>query len=70
MPPTFARRFLDMARWMGPGVILALLPKCPACLATYVVFGTGIGLSASTTIYLRLLMPQPFQARMANLHAA
>jgi hypothetical protein len=52
--PSFLRRSLDLTAKVVAVAILAMLPKCPACLAAYVALGTGIGLSLTAATYLRL----------------
>lgn len=47
------RRLGELAPWVVPSAMLALLPKCPVCVATYVAIGTGIGISLPTASYLR-----------------
>jgi hypothetical protein len=50
---TRARRLLGVVEWVVPGTVLALMPKCPACVAIYVAAGTGLGLSVSAAWYVR-----------------
>jgi hypothetical protein len=54
--PMFVRRFLENASWIVPGTLLAVLPKCPACVATDAVIGAGVGFSLSGMTYLRVLL--------------
>jgi hypothetical protein len=53
---TVLRWCLHLGGWLVPSVPLVLLPKCPACLAAYIVMGTGISLSLSTARTLQLLL--------------
>jgi hypothetical protein len=51
--PPWRRRVLEFCGFAFPSVMLALLPKCPACLAAHVAVWTGLGLTLSTATYLR-----------------
>jgi hypothetical protein len=52
--PKFIRRAVDLMGWIVPGVVLALVPKCPVCFAAYIAVWTGIGLSLSVATCLRV----------------
>ena len=52
-PSSRPRRSLTLTRWSLPGLVLILLPKCPACLAAYIALGTGLSLSVAASSYIR-----------------
>jgi hypothetical protein len=47
------RRTRGAATWALPSVALALVPKCPMCIAAYLAIGGGLGVSLSTAAHLR-----------------
>lgn len=47
------RGVIGLVQWMVPVTVLALVPKCPACVAAYVLLFTGVGLSLSTAAAMR-----------------
>lgn len=54
--PTLMRRAREVFAWVLPSITLALVPKCPACLAAQVMLWTGLGLSLPTATYLRWVL--------------
>jgi hypothetical protein len=51
--PTLARRCREVGAWALPTTMLALMPKCPACVAAYVAVWSGLGLSLGAATFLR-----------------
>jgi len=57
-----ARRWFGVGGSIGPGTMLLLLPKCPACVAAYLAVWTGAGLAAPVAEYLRPVLAVIFVA--------
>jgi membrane protein implicated in regulation of membrane protease activity len=53
---TSLRRVREASGWILPGALLALMPKCPLCLAAYVALCTGFTMSFSSAhILMRIV---------------
>lgn len=55
-PSPRRRRGGGLAGWIVPSIALALIPKCPGCVAAYVALATGIGISLPAATYLRAIL--------------
>jgi hypothetical protein len=53
--------------WLVPAALLALMPKCPLCIAAYIALGSGIGVSVATAAYVRILLIGVSLAALAYL---
>jgi predicted transporter len=50
------RRVWRSTKWLFPAALLAVMPKCPICLAAYIALCTGVGVSVSTARWIQILM--------------
>ena len=64
-----ARRCFGVGGSIGPGAMLLLLPKCPACVAAYLAVWTGAGLAGPVAEYLRPVLATIFVLSMMYLVA-
>ena len=48
-----AQRTRSAAAFALPSIALALVPKCPMCIAAYLAIGGGFGVSLTTAAHLR-----------------
>lgn len=55
-PASPLRRGGEAAGWIIPGITLALMPKCPACVAMYVALFSGASISVAGVAWLRMTL--------------
>jgi hypothetical protein len=52
---TGVQRAMRIINWVLPSIVLAAMPKCPVCVAAYVMLLTGCGISIGAAASLRWL---------------
>lgn len=55
-PSSGKHRGFALAKCSLPTLVLALLPKCPACFAAYLALGTGLSVSVAEASFLKTLL--------------
>ena len=55
-PTGFLRRIWRGIQWLFPAAGMALIPKCPMCVAAYVALFTGVGISVAAAQWIQILM--------------
>ncbi|TWV98775.1 hypothetical protein [Chitinophaga pinensis] len=55
-PRNIFKRAVRFIKPLLPAFLLAIIPKCPFCLAAYVALGTGIGLSVTSARWLHITL--------------
>ncbi len=58
---------MSLVRWALPGMVLVLMPKCPACFAAYLALASGIGLSLPVVAFVRTALVVTSVASLAFL---
>ena len=53
---TAAGRARRPASWVVPAALLLFTPKCPACLAAYVLAATGVSVSTASAGWARIAL--------------
>lgn len=61
------RRCGSAAAWGVPALGLALMPKCPMCVAGYIALVTGVSVSAATGAWVRWGLVLSFAAVLVYL---
>ena len=64
---SWLRRVRAAVEWAVPITVLALIPKCPACVAAYILLFTGVGLSLPAATAARWALVSLSVAALAYL---